>query len=137
MAFGFMPKLRVDEFMRTNEADFSHGAAGIGRFRANVFRQRGSVAMVLRRVVEVIPMLSSLGMPPVVAALAEEHAGLIIVAGPTGSGKSSTMASMVDHINRLYAKHIVTIEDPIEIIHKDLLGVVNQREIDSKTANFH
>lgn len=137
MALGFMPKLRVEEFMRTHEADFSHGAAGIGRFRANVFRQRGSIAMVLRRVVEVIPMLSSLGMPPAVAELAEQPSGLVIIAGPTGSGKSSTMASMVDHINRRYAKHIVTIEDPIEFIHKDLSGVVNQREIGSDTANFH
>lgn len=137
MALGFMPKSRADEFLRTNEADFSHGAAGIGRFRANVFRQRGTVAMVLRRVVEVIPMLNGLGMPPAVASLADEPAGLVIVAGPTGSGKSSTMAAMVDHVNRRYAKHIVTIEDPIEFIHRDLQGVVNQREIGSDTASFY
>lgn len=136
LAIGMMPRLRSEEFLESGEADFSYAVAGIGRFRANVFRQRGTVGIVLRRVMSVVPMLNTLGVPPVVGSLAEETTGLVIVAGPTGSGKSSTLAAMVDHVNRRYPKHIITIEDPIEFLHKDLHGVITQREIGSDTASF-
>jgi twitching motility protein PilT len=131
-----MPKPRADEFLATHEADFAYSVAGLGRFRVNVLRQRGSVGLVLRRVLPGIPSFEELGLPPVVRALAEEARGLILVTGPTGSGKTTTLASMIDHINEYQQRHIVTIEDPIEVLHPDKQSLVNQREIGTDTDDF-
>ena len=137
MAFSIMPKERADEFLGTHEADFAHGVSGLGRFRVNVFRQRGSVALVFRRVLPGTPDFDSLGLPPVVQRLAEEPRGLVLVTGPTGSGKTTTLAAMIDHINSTMRKHIVTIEDPVEVLHTDKQSIVNQREVGADTNDFH
>jgi twitching motility protein PilT len=137
IAFSIMPKERAEEFLTTQEADFAHGVSGLGRFRVNVFRQRGSVALVFRRVLAGTPDFASLGLPPVVPRLAEEPRGLVLVTGPTGSGKTTTLAAMIDHINSTQRRHIVTIEDPIEVLHQDKMSIVNQREVGTDTADFH
>jgi twitching motility protein PilT len=131
-----VPAERAVEFAETNECDFALSVKGVGRFRCNVFRQRGSVGMVLRRVATSMPSIADLGLPPVVARLAGEHRGLVLVTGPTGSGKTSTLASMIDHINATQAVNIVTIEDPIEVIHRDKLAMVNQREVGADTRDY-
>jgi twitching motility protein PilT len=136
IGFAIMPKQRAEEFLAANEADFAYAVSGLGRFRVNVFRQRGSVGMVLRRVLPGIPSFEALGLPPVVRRLAEEPRGLVLVTGPTGSGKTTTLAAMVDHINMSFEKHIVTIEDPIEVLHRDKKSIINQREIGTDTDNF-
>jgi len=123
-------------FEEDDELDFSFGVANLSRFRANVYRQRGCVAMAIRRFPFVIRPLEDLGMPSVVSSLAERPRGLVLVTGPTGSGKSSTLAAMVDKINRERYGHILTIEDPIEFVHKHRNCVVNQREIGSDTKSF-
>ena len=126
----------VESFRRTNEADFAYSIEGLGRFRVNTFRQRGSAGLVFRRVaIGAIP-LSDLGLPPSLGALALEPRGLVLVTGPTGSGKTTTLAGMVDHVNSNREVHIVTIEDPIEILHFDKRGMVNQREVRVDTENF-
>jgi twitching motility protein PilT len=125
-----------EQFQKTNEADFAHSRAGVGRFRVNAFRQRGSVGMVLRRVQEGAMSIAELGLPPVIARLAENPRGLVLVTGPTGSGKTTTLAAMIDHVNANRAVHIVTIEDPIEVLHADKLGMVNQREVRVDTDDF-
>jgi twitching motility protein PilT len=137
VAFAIMPKQRADEFLATNEADFAYTVAGLGRFRVNVFRQRGSVGLVLRRVLPGIPSFEDLGLPVVVRRLAEEPRGLVLVTGPTGSGKTTTLAAMIDHINETQQRHIVTIEDPIEVLHADKRSIVNQREVGTDTEDFH
>ncbi len=137
VAFAIMPKSRAEEFLEHHEADFAYSVAGLGRFRVNVFRQRGSVGLVARRVLPGIPSFDDLGLPPVVRRLAEEPRGLVLVTGPTGSGKTTTLAAMIDHINETQARHIVTIEDPIEVLHPDKRSIVNQREIGSDTEDFH
>jgi twitching motility protein PilT len=136
MAFGIMPNDRADEFVQTAEADFALGISGLGRFRVNVFRQRGSVGLVFRRVLPGIPSFESLGLPPVVRRLADEQRGLVLVTGPTGSGKTTTIAAMIDHINETRAVNIVTVEDPIEVLHVDKQAIVNQREIGTDTADY-
>jgi twitching motility protein PilT len=137
VAFAIMPKSRAEEFLQHHEADFAYSVAGLGRFRVNVFRQRGSVGLVARRVLPRIPSFEELGLPPVVRRLAEEPRGLVLVTGPTGSGKTTTLAAMIDHINETQSRHIVTIEDPIEVLHPDKRSIVNQREIGSDTEDFH
>jgi twitching motility protein PilT len=136
MAFGILPRDRADEFEASAEADFALSVAGLGRFRVNVFRQRGSVGLVLRRVLPGTPSFESLGLPPVVRRLAEEPRGMVLVTGPTGSGKTTTIASMIDHINETKAVNIVTVEDPIEVLHNDKLAIVNQREIGTDTLDY-
>jgi twitching motility protein PilT len=131
--------LRADlalEFQRTNEADFAYSMPGVGRFRVNAFRQRGSAGLVFRRVSIGAIGLSDLGLPAVLASLAMEPRGLVLVTGPTGSGKTTTLAGMLDHINATRECHIVTIEDPIEVLHFDKLGMVNQREVRVDTEDF-
>ena len=126
----------IQEFAKTNEADFAYSVAGLGRFRVNAFRSRGSAGMVFRRVsVGAIP-LDDLGLPPVLNALAMEPRGLVLVTGPTGSGKTTTLAGMIDHINNNREVHCVTIEDPIEVLHFDKLSMINQREVRLDTADF-
>ena len=136
LAAQILPADRAAEFSASNEADFALSVRGVGRFRCNAFRQRGSVGMVLRRVATTVPSIEELGLPPVVARLAGEHRGLVLVTGPTGSGKTSTLASMIDHINATQPVNIVTIEDPIEVIHRDKLAFVNQREIGTDTVDY-
>lgn len=137
IAEAIIPERRKQEFDETSEADFAYGVSGMGRFRVNVFRQRGSVGLVLRRVLAGIPTLEELGLPPIARRLAEENRGLVLVTGPTGSGKTTTVASMIDHINNTQCRHIVTIEDPIEVLHRDRCSLINQREIGSDTADYH
>jgi twitching motility protein PilT len=137
MAFAIMPKVRADDFMAHGEADFAHSVSGLGRFRCNVFRQRGSVGLVFRRVLPGTPSFESLGLPAVVSRLADEPRGLVLVTGPTGCGKTTTIASMIDHINETRAVNIVTIEDPIEFLFQDKHSLINQREIGSDTENYH
>ncbi|MER3453177.1 MAG: type IV pili twitching motility protein PilT [Acidimicrobiia bacterium] len=137
IAFAIMPKDRADEFIATSETDFAHSVSGLGRFRVNVFRQRNSVGLVFRRVLPGTPSFESLGLPTVVAHLAEEPRGLVLVTGPTGSGKTTTIAAMIEHINETKAVNIVTIEDPIEFLFQDKKSIINQREIGTDTRDFH
>jgi twitching motility protein PilT len=137
VAFAIMPKQRAEEFIATSEADFAYSVSGLGRFRVNVMRQRGSVGIVLRRVQSEIPSFEALGLPPVTRRLSENPRGLVLVTGPTGSGKTTTLGTMLDYINDTQFKHIVTIEDPIEILHADKCSIVNQREVGTDTVDFN
>lgn len=123
-------------FAECGELDFSYSLAGVGRFRINAFRQRGSEGMVIRLIPFDIPSPEMLGLPPVAIELAHLPKGLVLVTGPTGSGKSTTLASLIDYINRNRSCHIVTIEDPIEYFHQHEQSLVNQRELGSDTKSF-
>jgi twitching motility protein PilT len=127
---------RVEQFERTGDLDLAYTAGGLPRFRVNAFRQRGSVSFAFRVIPTEPPQLDELGLPEGVRSLADEHRGLILVTGATGSGKTTTLAAMLDHINRTRRSHIVTIEDPIEILHPDRLSIVNQREVGLDTESF-
>ena len=127
---------KVAEFNSENEVDFSYAVEGLGRFRVNAFRQRGSVSIVMRAIPVVIKSVDELGLPEVVTSLAEEERGILLLTGTTGSGKSTTLAAMLDHMNRTMHKHIVTIEDPIEFLHRDRNSIINQREVGADTASF-
>jgi twitching motility protein PilT len=134
-AVAIMPDARTAEFRATNEADFMYAITGIGRFRVSAFRQRGWVGLVLRRVLPGIPDFEALSLPPVVATLAGEPHGLVLVTGLAGSGKTATLAAMVDHVNNTRECHIVTIEDPVEVLHADKHSVVDQREVGIDTPS--
>jgi twitching motility protein PilT len=121
---------------RDGEVDFAHSLPGVGRFRVNVHRQRGTVAIAARRILPRPPELEELRLPPAVETLANEHRGLLLVTGPTSSGKTTTCGAVINHINGTRRCHIVTIEDPIEILHHDEKAVVTQREIGQDTKNF-
>ena len=123
-------------FEDKGEVDFAYAIPGLGRFRVNVFRQRGSYAFVIRLVGTVIPKAEELGVPKSVIALTEKKRGLVLVTGPTGSGKSTTLASLIDIINSTYNTHIITLEDPIEYLHNHKKAVVNQREIGLDTMSY-
>jgi twitching motility protein PilT len=127
---------RLAEFARDGEIDFSYTVRGLARFRVNAFRQRGSISIACRVVPFDIRGAEELGLPQAVTNLANEVRGIILVTGTTGSGKSTTLAAMIDHINRAYARNIVTIEDPIEYLHRDQRSVVHQREIGFDTTSF-
>jgi twitching motility protein PilT len=127
---------QLAEFESANELDFSYAIDGLARFRVNAFRQRGSVSIVIRAIPFKIRSLDELQLPPVMRELAEEERGIILVTGTTGSGKSTTLAAMIDHINSNRAGHIVTIEDPIEFLHADKRSLVNQREVGMDTVSF-
>lgn len=131
-----MPPQVAPIFEEHHEADFAYSIAGLGRFRVNAFFQRSSVALVLRRVRPNPASAEELGLPPVLYELSDEQRGLVLVTGPTGSGKTTTLATMIDHINRTRPCHIVTIEDPIEYLHRDQLATVNQREVGFDTDSF-
>jgi twitching motility protein PilT len=131
-----MPPERAEEFAATGDADFSVSVAELGRFRANAFRQRGSVGLVLRRILPNARTTVDLGLPPAITRLAEEARGMVLVTGPTGSGKTTTLAAMIDYINQNRSVNIVTLEDPIEVIHPDKRSIVSQREIGSDTRDF-
>ena len=136
LIYSVLTDAQKKRFEETLELDFSFGVRGLARFRCNVFNQRGAVAGVYRLVPEKIPSLADLGLPPVIVKLAEKPRGLILVTGPTGSGKSTTIAAMLDKINRERHDHILTIEDPIEYIHQHQGCLVNQREVHSDTETF-
>ncbi len=127
---------RLSEFERSNELDFAYGIRGLGRFRVNAYRQRGTIALVLRAVTRVVQTIAELGLPAVVRRLAERESGLVLVTGASGSGKSTTIAAMLEHINETMPKHVVTIEDPIEYLFKDKLSSIDQREVGVDTASF-
>jgi twitching motility protein PilT len=127
---------RLSEFARDGEIDFSYTVGGLARFRVNAFRQRGSISVALRVVPFGIKTVEELGLPEVVSKLAEEARGVILVTGTTGSGKSTTLAAMIDQINRRHPRNIVTIEDPIEFLHRDRKSVIHQREVGFDTASF-
>jgi twitching motility protein PilT len=131
-----IPDNLVGDFDRDGEADFSYAVAGLGRFRVNAFRQRGTISIVMRYIPLGVPKFDELGLPEVVRTLAFEERGIILVTGTTGSGKSTTLASMIDLVNHSMHKHIVTIEDPIEFLHKDDKSLINQREVGSDTISF-
>jgi twitching motility protein PilT len=126
----------VEEFRRTNEADFAYSLQGVGRFRVNAFRSRGSAGLVFRRVSVGAIGLDELGLPGVINSLALEPRGLVLVTGPTGSGKTTTLAGMIDLINEQRDAHVVTIEDPIEVLHFDKRAMINQREVRVDTEDF-
>jgi twitching motility protein PilT len=136
MAFSMMSNRQKAKFKESTELDMAYGVAGLGRFRVNVFQQRGNVGLVLRVVPTKIRSLEDLNMPPVIASICDERRGLILVTGTTGSGKSTTLAAMIDRINTTRADHIITVEDPIEYLHRDKKGFVNQREVTVDTASF-
>ncbi|HEX2030824.1 MAG TPA: PilT/PilU family type 4a pilus ATPase, partial [Actinomycetota bacterium] len=131
-----MPADRWEAFQHAPEADFAYGLPGVARFRVNAFRQRGSISIVARLVRIGSPSMEDLGLPAVVRTLADEPRGLILVTGPTGSGKTTTLAAMIDHINATRSCHIVTIEDPIEVLHPDRQAAVNQREVSVDCDSF-
>ena len=126
----------VAEFEEAGEADFSYALAGVSRYRVNAFKQRGTTSIVCRAIPFKIRSVDDLGLPPIVTSLAEENRGIILVTGTTGSGKSTTLAAMIDHINRSKPHHIITLEDPIEYLHEDKRSIVNQREVGSDTESF-
>ena len=131
-----IPQNLTGEFDREGEADFSFSVQGVGRLRVNAFKQRGSVSIVMRYIPLGVPRFEDLGLPEAVRRLALEERGIVLVTGTTGSGKSTTLASMINLINRSAHKHIVTIEDPIEFLHPDDKSIVNQREVGMDTVSF-
>ena len=136
LAYSVLTDAQKKRFEETLELDFSFGIRGLARFRCNVFNQRGAVAAVYRLIPETIRSFQELGLPPVLATLADRPRGLVLVTGPTGSGKSTTLAAMIDKINTERREHILTIEDPIEYIHQHKGCLVNQREVHSDTHGF-
>ncbi len=125
-----------EEFANDGEADFSYELKGVSRFRVNAFRQRGTVSIVCRAIPFQVRTIDDLGLPPVIRKLADEQRGIILLTGTTGSGKSTTLAAMIDHINSTYAHHVITLEDPIEYLHRDKRSIINQREVGADTKSF-
>jgi twitching motility protein PilT len=136
MAFSMMTNRQKQKFKETAELDMAYGVAGLGRFRVNVFQQRGNVGMVLRVIPTKIRTIEELELPRILSQICEEPRGLVLTTGTTGSGKSTTLAAMVDRINSLRAEHVITIEDPIEYLHRDKKGFINQREVEVDTSSF-
>jgi len=136
MAFSMMTNRQKQKFKETAELDMAYGVAGLGRFRVNVFQQRGNVGMVLRVIPTKIRTIEELDLPRIIETICEEQRGLVLVTGTTGSGKSTTLAAMIDRINTSRSDHVITIEDPIEFLHRDKKSFINQREVEVDTANF-
>jgi twitching motility protein PilT len=136
MAFSMMTNRQKQKFKETAELDMAYGVAGLGRFRVNVFQQRGNVGMVLRVIPTKIRTIEELELPRVIEGICEEQRGMALVTGTTGSGKSTTLAAMIDRINSTRPEHVITIEDPIEYLHRDKKGFINQREVEVDTSSF-
>ena len=136
MAASIMSTAQRQKFKDSQEVDLAYSVPGLGRFRCNVFQQRGTIGCVLRVIPVKVKTLDELGLPPVLKKIAEEERGLVLVTGTTGSGKSTTLAAMVDHINKTRTSHVITIEDPIEYLHRDNQCIINQREIGVDTRSF-
>lgn len=132
-----IPEHLKPHFAKQREADFSYHIHGIGRFRTNVFQQRGELALCMRYVKAQVPDFENLGLPPILKGVAEAPRGIVLLAGTTGSGKSTTLAAMVEHLNNNFRKHIVTLEDPIEYVFEDNQCVIEQREIGLDTESFY
>ncbi len=124
------------KFKETQEVDLAYSVPGLGRFRCNIFQQRGTVGMVIRVIPTQIRTFDELGLPPVLKKISDEDRGLVLVTGTTGSGKTTTLAAMIDHVNRTRELHVMTIEDPIEFLHRDNKSIVNQREVSTDTKSF-
>ncbi|HSJ16391.1 MAG TPA: type IV pilus twitching motility protein PilT [Longimicrobiales bacterium] len=136
IAYSILTEAQKKRFETEDELDFSFGIQNLSRFRGNVFKQRGCVSMVIRQIPFQIQSFEELGLPPITSRLAEKPRGLVLVTGPTGSGKSTTLAAMLDKINREEKGHILTVEDPIEFVHKHQGCIVNQREVGADTKSF-
>ncbi len=136
MAFGIMNDYQKEKYKQTNEVDLAYGVPGLGRFRVNVFQQRGTLGVVLRVIPFKIQSIEQLMLPKVLEKIAGEQRGLVLVTGTTGSGKSTTLAAMIDHVNATETCHIMTIEDPIEFLVRDKRSIVNQREVGVDTMSF-
>ena len=136
MAFSMMSNRQKQRFKETADLDLAYGVAGMGRFRVNVFQQRGNVGLVLRVIPTKIRTIEELALPRICSLICDERRGMVLVTGTTGSGKSTSLAAMVDRINSTRADHIITIEDPIEYLHRDKKGFVNQREVEVDTHSF-
>jgi len=136
MSASVMSKIHAEKFKDANEVDLAYGVPGLGRFRVNIFQQRGTVGMVLRVIPTIIKSVDELGLPPVLKAIASEERGLVLVTGTTGSGKSTTLAAMIDYINKTRKAHVMTVEDPIEFLHRDQQSIINQREVSVDTRSF-
>lgn len=136
MAFSMMSSRQKERFKNQLEIDIAYSVPGLGRFRCNIFQQRGSVGLVLRLIPSRILTFKELMLPPVLERICEEQRGLVLVTGTTGSGKSTTLASMIDYINTRRIEHVITIEDPIEFLHRDKKSIINQREVDVDTKGF-
>ncbi len=136
MAFSMMSNRQKQHFRDVFEVDIGYGVSGLGRFRVNIFQQRNSIGIVARVISDTVKTFSELGLPPILNTISDEMRGLILVTGTTGSGKSTTLSAVVDHINEKRNCHIVTIEDPIEFLHKDKSSFITQREVDVDTRSF-
>ncbi len=136
MAFSMMSNRQKLHFKDAYEVDIGYGVSGLGRFRVNIFQQRNSIGIVARVISDVIKNFNDLGLPPILSKISEEQRGLVLVTGTTGSGKSTTLSAIVDYINQTRNSHIVTIEDPIEFLHKDRKSFITQREVDVDTRSF-
>ncbi len=136
MVFGIMNEFQKEKFKQSNEVDLAYGVPGLGRFRVNVFQQRGTVGAVLRVIPFKVMSIKELMLPPILEKICLDERGLILVTGTTGSGKSTTLAAMIDHINSTETNHIMTIEDPIEFLIRDKRSIVNQREVGVDTMSF-
>ena len=136
MAAAIMSATQSQKFNEAQEVDLAYSVPGLGRFRCNIFQQRGTVGLVLRIIPMQIRTIDELGLPPVLKTIASEERGLVLVTGTTGSGKSTTLAAMIDHVNQTRSAHVMTVEDPIEFLHRDNLSMVNQREVAVDTRSF-
>jgi twitching motility protein PilT len=136
MSAAIMSKQQLEKFKQVQEVDLAYSVPGLGRFRCNIFQQRGTVGLVLRVIPMQIRTIDELDLPQVLKKIAEEERGMVLVTGTTGSGKSTTLAAMIDHINKTRAAHVMTVEDPIEFLHRDNLSMINQREVAVDTKSF-
>jgi twitching motility protein PilT len=136
MAAAIMTNTHRQRFKDAQEVDLAYSVPGLGRFRCNIFQQRGTVGLVLRVIPMRIRTIDELGLPPVMKSIAVEERGLVLVTGTTGSGKSTTLAALIDHINRERSAHVMTVEDPIEFLHRDHRSMINQREVSVDTRSF-
>src|SRR6202158_3034341 len=136
MSAAVMSTTQRQKFKDAQEVDLAYSVPGLGRFRCNIFQQRGTVGLVLRVIPMTIRTVEELGLPKVLKRIAEEERGLVLVTGTTGSGKSTTLAALIDHINQTRCAHVMTVEDPIEFLHRDQESIINQREVSVDTRSF-